>query len=70
VHACCIPLPYFLHLLPAFCCPLTVHASDSEVITGVAWTPGNELWACSDDQAIWRWTAEGDAPAKVNARSQ
>ncbi|GAQ90821.1 intraflagellar transport protein 80 homolog [Klebsormidium nitens] len=40
-------------------------APHAEGLTGVAWTAGNDVWACSEDQALWRWPAEGNPPSKV-----
>ena len=33
------------------------------MVTGVGWTPSNELFSVSDDHSILRWGMDGDSPS-------
>jgi hypothetical protein len=33
----------------------------------VAWTPDGQLFSCSDDKTIWKWTADGESVGKVTS---
>jgi intraflagellar transport protein 80 len=39
--------------------------ADEEMVTALGWTTTNELFTCSDDKTIWRWSANGEPLGKV-----
>jgi intraflagellar transport protein 80 len=41
--------------------------SDHDIVTAVAWTPDCQLFSCSDDKVIWKWTADGESAGKVTS---
>ncbi|CAM9962929.1 unnamed protein product [Heterosigma akashiwo] len=36
-----------------------------DMVTSVTWTPNNELFTCSDDKTICKWSMEGECSGKV-----
>lgn len=42
--------------------PKNVH---TEAVTACCWSPGNELFTCSDDKTVQRWGMEGESLGKV-----
>jgi len=36
-----------------------------DMVTAVTWTPNNELFSCSDDKTVAKWTMEGECTGKV-----
>ena len=39
--------------------------TDSDIVTAVAWSPDCQLFSCSDDKAIGKWGADGEAAGKI-----
>ena len=44
------------------CC---FRCSDSKMVTGVGWTPSNELYSVSDDKSILKWGLDGESESKL-----
>ena len=43
-----------------------VKSDHTEIATAVAWSPDCQLFSCSDDKTIVKWSAEGDQTGKIN----
>jgi len=39
----------------------------SDIATSVAWNVDNQLFSCSDDKTICKWTADGEAAGKIES---
>jgi len=39
----------------------------SDIATSVAWNVDNQLFSCSDDKTICKWTADGEAVGKIES---
>lgn len=35
------------------------------MVTGVGWTPSNDLYSVSDDKSIWKWGLDGEPESKL-----
>lgn len=42
-----------------------VRRADTEMVPAVAWTPQGELYACSEDKEISRWSMDGELLGKA-----
>lgn len=42
---------------------------DSDIATAVAWSPDSQLFSCSDDKEICKWSAEGEAAGKFSVNN-
>ena len=42
--------------------PTNVH---TDLCAAVGWTPTNELFSCSDDKTVYKWSMTGEALGKV-----
>lgn len=40
-------------------------SADTETVTACCWAPNNELYTCGDDQAVLKWSMEGEPLGKV-----
>jgi WD40 repeat protein len=38
---------------------------DTDIVSGLAWAPDNQLFSCSDDKVICKWSAEGVSAGKI-----
>ena len=44
---------------------LTVKTEHTDIATAVAWSTDCQLFSCSDDKTITKWTAEGECSGKI-----
>jgi WD40 repeat protein len=39
--------------------------ADTKMVTGVGWTPSNELYSVSDDKSILKWGLDGESESRL-----